>query len=172
MKTLEIEWKHLDKEGNTCIRCSDTGKALHKVVAELAEECRPHGWDIKFKETKLTDKEILESNIILLNGKPIEKILPNAFAGESDCQSCCKSTGSSSTSCRTIEFDGKTYRSDFVTVPERLYSGGGGGGSSSVASVQPLQENNNENEVPEFTTIGAAIALAGAAAIYFRNRKN
>ena len=111
MKTLEIEWRHLDKEGNTCIRCSDTGEALHKVVAELAQECRPCGWDIKFRETKLTEKEISESNIILLNGKPIEKILPNAVAGESHCQSCCELTGNSSTSCRTIESDGKAYES-------------------------------------------------------------
>ena len=111
MKTLEIEWKHFEKEGNTCIRCSDTGQALNKVAAELAEECRPYGWDIKFKETKLAEKGISESNVILLNGKPIEKILQDSVAGESYCQSCCELTGNSSTSCRTIEFDGKIYES-------------------------------------------------------------
>ena len=111
MKTLKIEWRHLDKEGNTCIRCSDTGETLQKVVAELAEECKPYGWDIKFIETKLTVKEISESNIILINDKPIEKILPNAAVGESHCQSCCELTGNSSTSCRTIEFERKAYES-------------------------------------------------------------
>lgn len=111
MKTLEIEWRHLDIDGNTCIRCSDTVEALDKVVAELAEECRPCGWDIKFRETKLTEKEISESNIILLNGIPIEKILPNSVAGESHCQSCGELTANSSTCCRTIESDGKSYES-------------------------------------------------------------
>ena len=111
METLEIEWRHFDKEGNTCDRCSDTGQALYKVVAELSEECRPYGWDIKFRETNLTQNEISESNIILLNGKPIEDILQNAVAAESHCQSCCDLTGNPSTCCRTIEFEGKSYES-------------------------------------------------------------
>ena len=111
MRVLEIEWRHLDKEGNTCIRCSDTGQTLHRVAAELAEECRPHGWEIKFRETKLTEKEIQESNTILVDGKPLEKILKNATAGWSLCPSCCELTGDSQTCCRTIEFEGKTYES-------------------------------------------------------------
>ena len=109
MKTLEIEWKHLEMDGNTCIRCSDTGKTLQQIVAGLAKQCRPSGWDIKFKETKLTQDKISESNMILLNGKPLEEILPNAAAGESLCQSCCKLTGLSSVCCRTVEFNGKSY---------------------------------------------------------------
>ena len=109
MNTLEIEWKHLDKSGNTCIRCSDTGEALQKVVGKLGEECRLCGWDIKFKETKLSESEITESNIILFNGKAIEDILPEAQASESHCQSCCEFTGNLSTSCRTVEFGGNSY---------------------------------------------------------------
>ena len=116
MEKLEIEWRHFDKEGNTCIRCSDTGQTLNEVLTELAEECRPFDWDIKFKETKLSEKEISESNIILLNGIPIEKILQNASVGESPCLSCCELTGNSSTNCRTIEFDGKSYDS----IPSNL----------------------------------------------------
>ncbi len=111
MKTLEIEWRHLDKEGETCVRCSDTGEALHQTVAQLAEECRPRGWDIRFRETKLTPERISESNLILIDGKPIEAILPNAAAGLSLCPSCCELTGVSSTCCRTLEFKGKTYES-------------------------------------------------------------
>ena len=109
MKTLEIEWRHLDKDGNTCIRCSDTGDALNDVVGRLAEECKPCGWDIKFRETKLSEKEISESNIILFNGKPIEQILPEAKTSESHCESCCKFTDIPSTSCRTVEFGGTSY---------------------------------------------------------------
>ncbi|HRD67015.1 MAG TPA: hypothetical protein PKY50_12785 [Candidatus Competibacter sp.] len=27
MTALEIEWRHLEKDGRTCLRCSDTGVA-------------------------------------------------------------------------------------------------------------------------------------------------
>lgn len=111
MKTLEVEWKHIDKEGDTCVRCSDTGQALHRVVAELAEECRPRGWDSQLRETKLSEEQISESNLILINGRPVEDILPNAAAGMSLCPSCCDLTGISATCCRTIEFKGKSYES-------------------------------------------------------------
>ena len=70
MKTLEIEWKHLDVEGKTCARCSDTGEALQEVIGKLTEECNASGWEIKFKETKLTSKNIslsLATSIMLIN---------------------------------------------------------------------------------------------------------
>ncbi len=108
MKTLEIEWKHLDVESKTCSRCSDTGKALQEVIGKLTEECKLRGWEIKFKETKLTAKNISESNLLLFNGKPIEALLPEAQVSESHCKSCSEITGKSS-SCRTIEFGGNTY---------------------------------------------------------------
>ena len=108
MKTLEIEWKHLDVEGKTCSRCFETGEALQEVIGKLTEECKPLGWEINFMETKLTSKNISESNILLFNGKPIEAILPEARASESHCESCSEITGKS-TSCRTVEFDGNSY---------------------------------------------------------------
>jgi hypothetical protein len=89
LKKLVIEWRHLDEEGNTCIRCSETGAALGVVVERLAEECRPEGWEIVFKESKLTKDEIASSNLILLNGIPIENVLPNGRGSESHCESCC-----------------------------------------------------------------------------------
>jgi hypothetical protein len=110
-KILEIEWRHLDREGETCFRCSDTGEALQKVVAQLGEECRPRGWDIRFRETKLSRERISESNLILIDGKPMETVLPGAAAGLSLCSSCCDLTGISSTCCRTVEFKGQTYES-------------------------------------------------------------
>ena len=108
MKTLEIEWKHFDVEGKICARCSDTGEALQAVIGKLTEECKQLGWEIKFKETKLTSKNISESNVILFNGKPIEALLPEARASESHCESCSEITGKS-TSCRTVEFGGNSY---------------------------------------------------------------
>jgi hypothetical protein len=109
MNVLEIEWRHFDQEGNTCVRCSETGAALQRAVNGLAEECRPKGWEIRCKETKLAAEQITASNMILINGKPIEHILSNAVLRETHCQSCCEMLGSSSTCCRAIELDGTLY---------------------------------------------------------------
>ena len=111
MITLTIEWRHLSREGNTCIRCSDTGETLEQVVEQLARECRPQGWEIRFVETRLSVDEISESNLILFDGKPIEDILPGAYRSDSHCPSCCEFTGVPSTVCRTLEFDGETHES-------------------------------------------------------------
>ena len=32
MKELNIEWRHLDSNGETCDRCANTGKILQKVI--------------------------------------------------------------------------------------------------------------------------------------------
>ncbi|WP_457674121.1 DUF2703 domain-containing protein [Thiolapillus sp.] len=109
MNRLEIEWKHLDKSGNTCIRCSDTGEALQQAIEKLSRECRSSGWEIEFRETKLSVHEIAESNMILFNGRAIEDILPKAKASESHCPSCGEFTGDSSTSCRTVKLGVDTY---------------------------------------------------------------
>ena len=115
MKSLEVEWRHLDIAGNTCVRCSETGAALKEVVSGLAKECRASGWDIFLKETKLTEKELAESNIILINGIPMEKIL-GAEASQSHCASCCEVVEQESVCCRTVEHKGHSYEA----IPARL----------------------------------------------------
>ncbi|HSH14042.1 MAG TPA: DUF2703 domain-containing protein, partial [Desulfurivibrionaceae bacterium] len=76
MKTITIEWLHLDVAGETCRRCGDTGSELAQVVERLRSECAPRGVDILFKETLLTAEQIDRSNSILINGVPLERILP------------------------------------------------------------------------------------------------
>jgi hypothetical protein len=115
MKTLTIEWRHLEKDGDTCVRCADTGRSLDAVVAGLAEECRPQGLSIGFRETRLDADRIVESNSVRIDGKPIERILPGASAGENPCVSCCSLTGRE-TQCRTLTFDGQTWEA----LPETL----------------------------------------------------
>lgn len=115
MKTLTIEWKHLDMDGATCVRCRDTGKTLAEVVGELANECREAGVQVVFRETALGADRIRESNEILFNGVPLEDLLPGAVAGENACQSCCDLLGQE-TSCRTVESGGTTYEA----IPESL----------------------------------------------------
>lgn len=115
MKVLTIEWRHLDKDGATCVRCRDTGKTLAEVVGELERECRESGVRVVFRETLLGTDRIRESNQVLFNGVLLEDLLPDAAAGENACTSCCDLLGEE-TSCRTIESGGKTYEA----VPERM----------------------------------------------------
>ncbi|MCB2191617.1 MAG: DUF2703 domain-containing protein [Deltaproteobacteria bacterium] len=115
MKRLEIEWKHLDKDGQTCERCGDTGDTVRRVVKELESELQSKGWEITFQETLLTDQEIPESNEIRLNGVPLEEILPQATKSENCCSSCEDLLGLP-TLCRTIEYQGTT----FEAIPPEL----------------------------------------------------
>jgi len=101
MKTVVVEWKHLDKDGRTCDRCAETGLGVAEVVRNLAAECRGKGVEIVFRETLLAADEINQSNLILINGVPVEEILPDARASESCCCSCGDLTGKDEV-CRTI----------------------------------------------------------------------
>jgi len=115
MKTLNIEWRHLDLDKGTCLRCSKTGKTLNHIISELKKELKTKGVQIKFIETKLSEKEIQQSNMILINGMTIESILSGAKVAENYCSSCTCLTGNE-TYCRTIEYNGETYEE----IPEEL----------------------------------------------------
>jgi hypothetical protein len=108
MKTVTIEWKHLDQEGETCERCATTGKGIVELVRQLQAECAPKGVEIRFAETTLTAAEIGQSNLILINGAPLEMLLPQACAASSPCCSCGELTGKEE-SCRTIVWQGETH---------------------------------------------------------------
>ncbi len=104
MKNLKIEWQHLDVEGQTCVRCSDTGQTLAEVVEELQEKLQPMGIKVEYVETKLDDKQIPQSNVILFNGVPIEEVL-DIKVSQNFCESCTSLLGKE-TYCRTVEFEG------------------------------------------------------------------
>lgn len=110
LKQLDIEWRHLDKDGNTCLRCSDTGKPLEQTVIDLMQECALHGAQVVYHETKLSVEEIPQSNMLLINGVALESLLPNASAASSHCASCGEFTGKP-TSCRIVKYQGQTYES-------------------------------------------------------------
>ena len=115
MKALEIEWKHLDVDGKTCDRCAGTGDEIRQVVDRLHAECAKQDVHIKLKEVKLSDREIGESNRILIDGIPLEDIIPETTVSQNDCPSCGDLLGSS-TCCRTIIHSGKEYE----TIPQKL----------------------------------------------------
>jgi len=112
---LTIEWRHYDKEGETCSRCSATGNNLIKVIADLIEDLKQRDVEVSFIETKLTEEQMAESNLILFNDVPIEDLLTDAESSENSCTSCSCLTGTE-TSCRTVLYGGKAYEE----IPEDL----------------------------------------------------
>ncbi len=115
MKTLAVEWRHLEHRGRTCDRCADTGQAVREVVAELQQELGREGVAVSFTETVLGEDRISESNQVLFNGVPLEDLLPGARAGENACCSCTELLGAE-VSCRTVAVGLQTYEA----VPAKL----------------------------------------------------
>jgi hypothetical protein len=114
MKTLTIEWKHLDRDGTTCDRCADTGRTLRKAVRELNRNCRRCSVRFRLKETRLTGKRIVESNAIHIGGRPLESLLRGVKARETACGSCSELLGKP-TSCRALRKGGR----DLEAVPSK-----------------------------------------------------
>ena len=75
MKELVIEWRHYEKEGATCDRCSATGSSIAAVVSELSAELATKGIAVRFLETPLPEAMLAQSNLILFNGVPLEALL-------------------------------------------------------------------------------------------------
>lgn len=108
MKQITIEWRHIDEKGDTCLRCSETGKTLHQVIAEFKKELKSRNIKLIFKETKLSRAQIDQSNMILINDTPIEQILSGVNNSQNYCSSCSCLTGTDAY-CRTVEYNGKQY---------------------------------------------------------------
>ncbi len=115
MKTVTVEWLHLDEDGMTCDRCAGTGEEVRAAVRSLNSECASRGVSIAYRERKLSTAQIAKSNLILIDGSPIEDILPDAAASQSCCPSCGEITGRKE-SCRTIVQLGEVYE----TIPRKL----------------------------------------------------
>ena len=98
MKKLRLEWRHYAKVGATCERCSSTGTTISELLNELAGELKAKGITVTFIETLLPEEAMAQSNLILLNGVPIEDVLEDARASENSCQSCSCLTGTDTSS--------------------------------------------------------------------------
>lgn len=107
MKTLKIEWKHLDVEGETCERCYDTGENLNQEVKRLKRVLQPLDIEVELIETKLADDEVAQSNMLLFNDVPIEEILDIKILSNY-CDSC-SALLETETYCRTVIYEGNEY---------------------------------------------------------------
>ena len=115
MRRLEIEWKHLDKDGDTCFRCAETGNTVKDFIQGMNDTCLEEGIQITLKETLLDEEGISESNSLRFNGTLLEDVLNNLKVSENYCGSCTELTGQE-TYCRTVEKDGETYEE----IPESV----------------------------------------------------
>jgi len=112
MNKIKIEWKHFDKDGKTCVRCSQTGSNLSEAITQIKQDTEFKGARIDYKETKLPENRMSESNQVLINGVLIETLLPNTNAGENYCDSCSDLIDDpSGCNCRTIN-QGHTIHED------------------------------------------------------------
>lgn len=108
MKTLHIEWKHLEKDGATCERCGHTGQSLTQAIEKMRGELAGRDIALTFTETILSEHDIPKSNSILFNGVRLETLIPGAKSSENHCQSCSELTGRE-TRCRTVEVGNVLY---------------------------------------------------------------
>ncbi|GAB4443797.1 MAG: hypothetical protein OHK0040_14470 [bacterium] len=101
MEKLVVAWQRLLNEaGETCDRCNKTYLNLEKVISVLKPALLNFGIEIVFEKKALSleefKKDPLQSNIILIDGRPLEDLL-NLKIGSSE---CCGPCGDSE--CRTI----------------------------------------------------------------------
>jgi hypothetical protein len=88
---------------------------LRKVVRELNAGCGAKRARFHLKTTRLPATRVAESNSILIDGRPLEQIVPGVTVAEMECNSCGELTGQP-TQCRAVTVDGHTHEA----VPAEL----------------------------------------------------
>jgi len=109
MYFLNIEWLHLEVEGDTCDRCNLTYKNIIKGIEYIKDKYSDKSIKIILKDTKLNEKDIELSNWIKINGKPINKIIQIEEV-HNYCKSCSDLVGRDST-CKAVIYKEKSYNS-------------------------------------------------------------
>ena len=85
-KKLIIAWQRLVSAGTTCPRCGSTESAVEEAVATLTQALTPLGMTVVLEKGELSPEAFarapLQSNLITLNGQPLEAWL-GASSGQS-----------------------------------------------------------------------------------------
>ncbi|HNB03080.1 MAG TPA: DUF2703 domain-containing protein [Methanoregulaceae archaeon] len=84
---LHIEWRHLDLGQSFCGHCSDTGINLWEVITTLGQEHLLDDVELELENTILPPEQFEESNVVLIDGTPVEKIV-GAEVTFPDCNGC------------------------------------------------------------------------------------
>lgn len=107
-RTVVVEWRHLDVQGQTCDRCRDTEAELLDAIVALSAEFAGSDVCIEYRETRLGPFDIAASNGIFVDGVPIERLLLGASVTLTCCDSCGELLGTA-TDCRALELEGTLY---------------------------------------------------------------
>ena len=111
-ETLVVEWRHIGRDiENTCERCGETGRTVIDVVEQIRPILEEEGIAVRVVETALENEAIAESNSILFNGEPLEKLIEGMEVTTTPCASCACITGQDNAECRAIEYNGERYES-------------------------------------------------------------
>jgi DNA repair exonuclease SbcCD ATPase subunit len=108
MKTIVIEWQRLlDEQKQTCPRCGSTEEEVEKAVQELNRLLKQSEIVVNLVKKAIDpasfQKDVLQSNKILIAGKTLEEWL-GARTGQSK---CCETCGDAE--CRTVEYADETH---------------------------------------------------------------
>jgi hypothetical protein len=146
MKVLTIKWQRLltDKGGKTCPRCSSTEKEIEKAVRILKQSLAPLGIEVILQKKALApsafNKDVLESNRIWIDDRPLEEWL-SADVGQSLCCDVCDNA-----ECRTIEVGNKTHE----TIPAHLIIKAVRAAASSMDNEKPNKPSRKDSRSRKF----------------------
>ncbi len=115
MNPMVIEWQRLiDRDGQTCERCSCTGEETEAAFAKLKRSLAEVGIEVRLEKRSISHavfvQKPLESNQVLIDGRTIEEWI-GATTGQSP---CCGPCGDNE--CRTVNIDNLTYE----VLPEKM----------------------------------------------------
>ena len=136
MKTHTVQWKHLDQNGRTCDRCDETGANLRAVIKKLNSSLGSRRVRFRLEETRLGRERLAESNSILIDGQPLETILPATRLTSTECGSCGELTGEAA-DCRAVSQDGTLYE----TIPAEIIHDA----LCKAAGLEPEERNSSPN---------------------------
>ena len=141
MKVMKIKWQRLliDESGQTCPRCGSTENEMEKAVNTLKQSLAPLGIEVIIEKKVLDSvtfaKNVLESNRIWINDKPLEEWL-GAEVGQS---LCCEVCGDAE--CRTVEVEDNIYE----TIPADLIVKAGLIAASNMIAIESKESCCEDN---------------------------
>jgi len=86
-RSVVIEVTVLRVEGETCERCNGTVDAVRDAAGQLEKALAPLGVDVSLVEHAATMDNLVDSNSVVVNGKPIEEWI-GAERVSTECVSC------------------------------------------------------------------------------------
>ena len=109
VKNIEVVWQRLDVDGTTCTRCEETGVNVERITQDLQKELAPYGVKLSLTKKELSESQLGLSNMIFVNGEPVENLVAGVDVTESDCSSCGDLTDQQGIKCRAIKYKDKIY---------------------------------------------------------------